>query len=245
MTRVRSAALLAGLFATAVSFAACNREPPPPTQYVAAGGSAPAAGSGGSGGSGSGSFEIVFLGDSLTAGLGLLSEQAYPVIVGNKFAADGYRNISIVNAGISGDTSAGGLRRVSEAISGDTRILVVALGGNDSLRGLTTTQTHDNLAGIIDVALNHRIAVLVAGMKAPPNLGEDYRVLFDGIFTRLLSEYRTNITLIPFMLEGVAGNPSLNQPDGIHPNIEGTRVVAETMYGKLKMMVDSMGGGGH
>jgi len=168
-------------------------------------------------------------------------DQAYPNLVQQRFASEGYGNVTVVNAGISGDTTAGGLRRVEGVITNDTRILVVALGGNDALRGLTLAQTHDNLAGIIDVALNHRVAVLLAGMQAPPNFGEDYRGGFEEIFTHLLSEYRGRIALMPFLLDGVAGVPSLNQADGIHPNVDGARKVAENMYPLLRSIVDSLG----
>jgi acyl-CoA thioesterase-1 len=246
VTRAQLRLFLFVVVAIGVSFAACNRDSGPEVvQQDPSAAPSANAGSGAARTSGaSGAFEIVFLGDSLTAGAGLLSEQAYPSLIEKKFADEGYRNIEIVNAGISGDTTAGGLRRVHDAMSANTRILVVELGGNDALRALTTSQTHDNLVGIIDAALNQNVSVLVAGMKAPPNLGDDYRGLFDAIFPRLLSEYRTRITLMPFILEGVAGNPALNQTDGIHPNVEGTRIVADNMYAKLRTMVDALGGGG-
>ena len=230
MTRTRSLLVLVACLASVSGLAACRQESAPAAEST---GGASASGTSAAprtaGGAGSGSFQIVCLGDSLTAGHGLLTEQAYPSLVQKKFAADGYTNIEVVDAGVSGDTSAGGLRRVEQVIGADTRILVVALGGNDALRGLTTSQTHDNLAGIIDQALSRNVAVLVAGIQAPPNLGEDYRVPFNEIFTRLLSKYRTRITLLPFLLEGVAGVPSRNQADGIHPNADGTRIVAESV----------------
>jgi len=189
-------------------------------------------------------FKIAFLGDSLTAGLGLLSEEAYPALVGKKFAAEGYSNVEVVNAGVSGDTTAGALRRLNEALDADTRILVVALGGNDALRGLTTAQTHDNLAQILAAARDAGVRVLLAGMEAPPNLGEDYQQNFRAAFISLAREYRTNLVYMPFLLEGVAGDPALNQADGIHPNKDGARVIAENMYPKLRTMVDEIGGGG-
>ena len=232
------------LLASLAGSAACSRDAAPATTESGNGGSAPAsAATGGTRSAGTGTFQIVCLGDSLTSGLGLLTDQAYPHLVQEKFAADGYNNVEVVNAGVSGDTSAGGLRRVDQLLEADTRILVVALGGNDALRGLTTSQTHDNLAGILAQAVNRNVAVLIAGIQAPPNLGEDYRDAFNDIFPRLLSEYRGRVMLLPFLLEGVAGIPSLNQPDGIHPNADGTRIVAENFYVKLKTMVDSMGGG--
>jgi len=189
-------------------------------------------------------FKIAFLGDSLTAGLGLLSEEAYPALIGKKFAAEGYSNVEVVNAGVSGDTTAGALRRLNEALDADTRIVVVALGGNDALRGLTTAQTHDNLAQILAAAQNAGVRVLLAGMEAPPNLGEDYQQNFRAAFISLAREYRTNLVYMPFLLEGVAGDAALNQADGIHPNKDGARVIAENMYPKLRTMVDEIGGGG-
>jgi acyl-CoA thioesterase I len=196
------------------------------------------------GGTTSRPFKIVFLGDSLTAGLGLLSEEAYPALIGKKFADEGYSNVEIVNAGVSGDTTAGGLRRLPEALDSDTKILVVALGGNDALRALTTTQTYENLSQIVAKAQATGSWVLFAGMEAPPNLGEDYQQNFRAAFIRVAREHRTNLVYMPFLLEGVAGDAALNQPDGIHPNKEGARIIAENMYPKLRTIVDEIGGGG-
>lgn len=198
-----------------------------------------AAGSGSSGGG----FQIVFLGDSVTAGLGLLAEQAYPAVLQRKFATEGYANVETVNAGASGDTTAGGLRRVGQSLGPGVRILVVALGNNDALRGLTLEQTHDNLAAIIEAALGKGVGVLLCGLEAPTNYGEDYRQTFRDIFVNLLREHSGKIAYMPFLLEGVAGNPALNQADGIHPTAEGARIIADAMYPKLRTMVDQMGGG--
>jgi acyl-CoA thioesterase-1 len=243
MVRTGSLIVLLALAVGGAAAVGCGRAAPPAASQGTPD-AAPASGrSGGGAAGGSGTFQIVFLGDSLTSGYGLLSEQAYPAIVQTKFAAEGYTNVETVNAGISADTTAGGLRRVEQVLGPDTKILVVALGGNDFIRGLSVSQTHDNLAGIIDVALNRNVAVLVAGMEATTNLGEDYRTAFRESFTRLLSEYRGRISLMPFLLEGVGGVPSLNQSDGIHPNADGARMVAEAIYPRLRTMVDSMGGG--
>lgn len=189
-------------------------------------------------------FKIAFLGDSLTAGLGLLSDQAFPELIQKMFAGEGYSLVEAVNAGISGDTSAGGLRRVDDVVEYDTRILVVALGGNDALRGLTTAQTHDNIAAIIDDALGKGVAVMLAGMEAPTNLGTDYRDAFHATFIQLAQAYKGRVTYVPFLLEGVAGNPALNQADGIHPNERGAQIIAEQLYPRLRTMVDQIGGGG-
>jgi acyl-CoA thioesterase-1 len=238
MIRTRVLHVLFALVVGAGLAVACGQGRPPAASPGASG-AAPASGASG----GSSVFQIVFLGDSLTSGYGLLTDQEYPAIVQTLFASDGYNNVETVNAGISADTSAGGLRRVEQALSPETRILVVALGGNDALRGLTVSQTHDNLAGIINAALNRNVAVLLAGIQPPSNYGEDYRTAFSDIFIRLLSEYRGRISLLPFLLEGVAGVPSLTQPDGIHPNADGAKAVAALIYPRLRTMVDAIGGG--
>jgi acyl-CoA thioesterase-1 len=187
-------------------------------------------------------FKIVFLGDSLTAGMGLLTQQAFPALIEDAFLAEGY-NVEVVNAGISGDTTAGGRRRVEQALEGDARILVVALGANDALRGLTVAETYDNLAAIIEAARDQDLAVLLAGMEAPTNYGQDYRDAFRDVFVRLARQYRSHVTFVPFLLEGVAGDPALNQADGIHPNEKGAHVIADALYPRLRTLVDQMGGG--
>jgi acyl-CoA thioesterase I len=193
---------------------------------------------------GASTFKIVMLGDSLTAGLGLLSDDAFPTLLQRKFAQEGYANVEIVNAGVSGDTTAGGASRVESSLESGTRILVVALGGNDALRGLTTAQTRDNLAAIIDASLARNVRVMLVGMEAPTNLGQDYQTAFRATFLQLLRDYHASLTYVPFLLEGVAGHPELNQADGIHPNKAGAQIVADTLYPRLKIMVDSLGGGG-
>ena len=183
MTRMRVSVVPLAIAMAVGLVVACGRAPQPASS-AGAPGAAPASGGAGGVSGGSGTFQIVFLGDSLTSGLGLMSDQAFPALVQARFAAEGYSNVETVNAGISADTSAGGLRRVEQQFNADTRILVVALGGNDALRGLTVSQTHDNLAGIIDAALNRNVAVLLAGIQPPTNYGEDYRTAFSEIFTR-------------------------------------------------------------
>jgi len=182
----------------------------------------------------------VFLGDSLTAGLGLLAQQSYPQVVVDMLENEGY-HVEPVNAGMSGDTTAGGLRRVGSLLNGSTKILVLALGANDALRGLTTQQTQDNLAQTIDVALSKGVFVLLCGMEAPTNLGPDYRESFRNVYINLLRQYQGRISFVPFLLEGVAGNPSLNQADGVHPTAEGAKIVAQTIYPKLRDLVDRVG----
>jgi acyl-CoA thioesterase-1 len=181
---------------------------------------------------------IVVLGDSLTAGLGLVTEEAFPARLQDLFWNEGYGEVEIVDAGVSGDTTAGGLRRVGGLLEPrNVRILVIALGGNDALRGLSVTQTRQNLAGIIEAALGSGVDVLLTGMEGPTNLGEDYRASFRGVFTALAAEYKGRISFVPFLLEGVAGNPSLNQSDGLHPNARGAQLIAEHLYQPLQNMV--------
>ena len=178
---------------------------------------------------------IVALGDSLTAGQGLVQSQAYPALVQGYLDQAGYY-AEVVNAGMSGDTTAGALRRLDWALDGDVRILIVALGGNDGLRGLPLPQMKANLGAIIDEAQSRGIAVLVCGMEAPPNFGPSYAAQFRQVFIELTRQYE--VSLVPFLLEGVAGHPELNQADGIHPNVQGAAIVAETVWQALHPMVD-------
>jgi acyl-CoA thioesterase I len=174
---------------------------------------------------------IVFLGDSLTAGLGLATTQAYPALIQQRLDAEGV-DYEVVNAGVSGDTSAGGLARLDWALDGDVRILVVALGGNDALRALPADQLKQNLATIIERAQARGITVVLAGMEAPPNFGRDYIVSFHRVYPELASRY--HLTFVPFLLQGVAGSDTLNQRDGIHPTAEGARILADTVWAALQ-----------
>lgn len=174
---------------------------------------------------------LVILGDSLTAGLGLSVKDAYPTVLQQKLDAAGI-GLRIVNAGISGDTSAGGLSRVDLALEGDVRVLLVALGGNDGLRALPVEALRGNLAAIIERGLARGVTVVLAGMEAPPNFGRDYVTAFRQVYTTLATQY--GVTLIPFLLDGVAGVERLNQDDGIHPTAEGARMVADHVWPTLE-----------
>jgi acyl-CoA thioesterase-1 len=240
------AALLLLASACSVRDAACGR-PAESLQGRQEGAGAPSAITGGEGAAdpmAKGGITIAFLGDSLTAGLGLLTQQAYPQKVGEMFEAEGFTGIEIDNAGLSGDTSAGGLRRVEQVLTPNVKILVVALGGNDALRGLTVSDTRENLRQIIDYAQAHGALVMLCGMKAPTNLGEDYRTAFEALYFDLLRSYQRQIVYVPFLLEGVAGHPELNQADGIHPTEAGSKIIAATLYPLLRGMVDRVNGGG-
>jgi acyl-CoA thioesterase-1 len=181
---------------------------------------------------------IAVLGDSLTAGLGLLQNEAFPALLAAEFETDGYTQVDIINAGVSGDTSAGGLSRLEWVLEPSVRILVVALGANDALRGLPPSQTRANLSLIITTAQSRGVMVLLLGMEAPPNLGEDYRQAFRAIFPALSAEH--TVPLVPFLLEGVAGVPALNQADGMHPTAAGQRIMASLVYPRLQPLVDDV-----
>lgn len=179
---------------------------------------------------------IIFLGDSLTAGLGLDVRQSFPSLIQERLNREGYK-FEVVNAGVSGDTSAGGLRRLEWAMSdGDPKVLVVALGGNDGLRGLPPEQLEQNLAAIIEQGQQRGLKVILAGMEAPPNFGADYTARFRGVYPSLAKRY--DVPLIPFLLEGVAGDPAYNQADGIHPNQRGAQVVADLVWRTLAPTLD-------
>ena len=179
--------------------------------------------------------KIVALGDSLTDGLGLQRGETYPVRLQEILRAEGY-DVEVVNASVSGDTTAGGLRRLGWALEGDVRILIVALGGNDGLRGLPVGQMKENLREIVTRAHQKDVAVLLAGMEAPPNFGSLYTDQFREVFHDLAREYE--VGFVPFLLEGVAGNADLNQADGIHPTAEGARMIAAHMWPVLQSMLD-------
>lgn len=174
---------------------------------------------------------IVVLGDSLTAGLGLAPSQAYPALLQQRLAGSGL-DYDVINAGVSGDTSAGGLARLDWALEGRVRILVVALGANDALRGLATDQLERNLAAIIERATARGIVVVLAGMEAPPNWGPEYTRAFHRVYPTLAARYHA--PLVPFLLAGVAGIERLNQQDGIHPTAEGDRIIADTLWAVLE-----------
>jgi acyl-CoA thioesterase-1 len=179
---------------------------------------------------------IVVLGDSLTAGLGLPMKDAYPTVLQDRINEEGLK-YTIVNAGVSGDTSAGGLSRLDWALDGEVRVLIVALGGNDGLRGLPPAELTRNLAAIIERAQARGITVVLAGMEAPPNYGFDYTMGFHKVYPALARKY--HLVLVPFLLQGVGGIPALNQPDGIHPTSEGARMVADNVWKALKPILES------
>ncbi|HMG06253.1 MAG TPA: arylesterase, partial [Chthoniobacterales bacterium] len=176
---------------------------------------------------------LVFLGDSLTAGLGIQQAEAFPALIAKKIRAAGLP-FQIENAGLSGDTSAGALRRVDWLLQRPIDVLMIELGGNDGLRGLPVKSLKANLQAIMDKvrAKNPAVKIVIAGMQIPPNLGAEYAASFERVYAELARE--NNATLIPFLLEGVGGHRDLNQQDMIHPTAAGHRIVADLVWRTLE-----------
>jgi acyl-CoA thioesterase-1 len=172
---------------------------------------------------------ILFFGDSLTAGYGLSPEEAFPALIEKKLTKNG-KPCKVVNAGLSGETSAGGLSRIDWVLRQPIDVFVLELGANDGLRGLPLQQTEKNLQGIIDrvKAKNPAVKIVIAGMMVPPNMGPDYTMQFKKIYPELAKKNKA--ALIPFLLQDVAGIEKLNLTDGIHPNVEGHKIVADNVF---------------
>jgi acyl-CoA thioesterase-1 len=186
--------------------------------------------------------KIVAFGDSLTAGYGLTPQESYPALLQKMVDADGFK-YEVVNAGESGGTSAGGVRRIDWALgAGNVRFLILELGANDFLRGQPIAETKKNLAAIIERAQSQNVEVLLAGMLTTTEFGRDYEIEIRDAYRSLADKYK--VTLIPFFLEGVAGIDKLNQEDRIHPNAEGTRLVTANVYLYLKPLLEREQGGG-
>ena len=179
---------------------------------------------------------ILFFGNSLTAGMGLEEEEAFPALIQNRLDSltKGYK---VINAGLSGETTASGKNRLSWVLNQKVDIFVLELGANDGLRGIPLSETRSNLQEIIDKVRDHNkdVLILLAGMQIPPNLGQDYTTEFKMIFPDLAN--KNDIGLIPFILDNVAGIPELNQADGIHPTAVGQRIVADNVWDELSKMI--------
>ncbi len=176
---------------------------------------------------GQGTQKILFVGDSITAGMGVTPEQAYPVLIQEMLKEKGRMDVTVINASISGSTTAGAWSRLNWYLKAKPSILVLALGANDGLRGLSTREMAKNLDRAIVLARENQVQVILAGMEIPPNYGADYAGNFRQVFPDLAARHK--IVLIPFLLKDVAGQPGLNQADGIHPNARGQRIIAETV----------------
>ena len=172
---------------------------------------------------------IVILGDSITAGYGLDPRESYPAVLQKKIDRAKLPFV-VANAGVSGDTTAGGLRRVAWAMTKGADILVIALGGNDGLRGISPAETKKNLLGIVSKARtrNPKIQIFIAGVQMPDNMGPEFTERFKTLFPAVAKESKS--TLIPFLIEGVGGDEKLNQADGIHPTAEGQKIIAENVW---------------
>lgn len=180
---------------------------------------------------------IIFFGNSITAGYQLDMDDAFPAIIQDYLDSLGY-DYQVINAGLSGETTASGKNRISWVLRTTPDIFFLELGPNDGLRGLPLQETPKNLQAIIDTvkAANPDVKIIIAGMEVPPNLGQDYTEKFRSIFPKLAKE--NDAVLIPFLLDGVAGNPELNLSDGIHPTPEGHEMVADTVWNYLKPLLE-------
>jgi len=183
---------------------------------------------------------ILVLGDSIAAGYGLDAEEAFPALLQEKINKSGL-NYKVVNAGLSGDTTAGGLRRISWQLRQKVDVLLLELGGNDGLRGIDPDETARNLRGIIAKVKekNPSALIVIAGMQMPENMGKDYTTRFRDVFPTVARE--SNATLIPFFLEGVGGKADLNQADRVHPTAEGHRIIAATVWKVLQPVLAGTG----
>jgi len=182
---------------------------------------------------------ILVLGDSITAGYGLEPAQAYPALIQNKIDAKRWP-FKVINAGQSGDTTAGGLSRMDWLLRNHIDVLVVELGGNDGLRGLPAETTRKNLQAIIERSREKYpdVKIILAGMQVPPNMGRDYAKQFNAIFADIAKKNKA--ALVPFVLEGVAGVPALNLPDGIHPTAKGHEIVAANVWKVLEPVLRTL-----
>lgn len=182
---------------------------------------------------------LVFFGDSITAGYGLPGDRAFPALIQKRIDSMGW-HMSVVNAGLSGETSAGGSRRITWTLQLPVSVFILELGANDALRGLDLGRTKKNLEFILDRVREKypEAKLVVVGMQAPPNLGQAYTAGFRELFPALARRYKA--ALVPFLLKGVGGIPELNLPDGIHPTVKGHAIVAETVWETLKPILEQI-----
>ncbi|MEX0945326.1 MAG: arylesterase [Balneolaceae bacterium] len=179
---------------------------------------------------------ILFFGDSITAGYGIDTQDAFPALIQSKIDSLGY-DYRVVNAGLSGETSAGGVRRIDWILQQQVHIFILELGGNDGLRGIDPDDTGQNLQMIMDRVWEKYpdVTIILTGMEAPPNMGQDYTESFRNIYTELAEN--NDVIFMPFILEGVAGSPELNLPDGIHPTVEGHKILSKNIWTLLEPLL--------
>jgi len=182
-------------------------------------------------------IKLVAFGDSLTAGYRLPADAAFPAVLERMLKAQG-RNVQIANAGVSGDTTTGGLDRLDWSVPDGTDGVILELGANDMLRGTDPAVAKRNLTAMLDALKARHIPVLLAGMQAAPNLGPDYRTKFDAIFPDLARQY--GVMLYPFFLDGIIGEASLHLDDGLHPNVKGVETIAARMLPTVERFLDSL-----
>lgn len=176
--------------------------------------------------------KLVVLGDSLTEGYGVAKDQAFPAVLEKKIQASGKKEWTVVNAGVSGSTTASGVGRMKWVFKSKPDLVILALGANDGLRGLKVEDSEKNLAKAIEYAQEQKVKVILGGLYMPPNYGKEYTEKFKQMYSNLAKKYK--IPLIPFVLDKVAGDPKYNLADGIHPNEAGHKIVAETVYQEIK-----------
>ena len=182
-------------------------------------------------------LKVVALGDSLTSGHRLPNTDAYPALLEKKLKSIGF-DATVVNQGVNSDTSAGGVQRLDAALAEQPQILIVAFGANDGLRGVPVAQVQANLEKIIQTAQARGVAVLLVGMEALPLYGWQYTIDFHNMFPAIAEKYR--VPLVPFMLDGVLGNPDLMSPDGVHPNAAGVKIIADHIWTEMKPLAESL-----
>jgi acyl-CoA thioesterase I len=180
-------------------------------------------------------IRILVLGDSIAAGYGLPPDRSFPARLQDKLKAEGHA-VKVINAGVSGDTTAGGRARLDWALADKPEAAIVELGGNDGLRGIPPTETKANLEAILARLKSAKVRILLTGMLAPPNMGESYESAFNALFPELARRY--NVAFYPFLLDGVAAQPALNQPDGIHPNDQGVAVLVDRLAPYVVRLLD-------
>ena len=180
---------------------------------------------------------IVAFGDSLTAGYGLAPEDALPAVLEEALKAKGY-DVRVTNSGVSGETTAGGLARLEWSLPEDADALILGLGGNDALRGIRPQASEAALNEMLTILDSRDLPVLLAGMMAPRNLGPDYQRRFDSIYPRLADKH--GVVFYPFILDGVAADPALNQPDGIHPNRQGVDIIVQRMLPFVEELIEQV-----
>lgn len=180
-------------------------------------------------------IRILALGDSLTAGFGLTPDEAFPARLEKALRAEG-REVSLINAGVSGDTTSGGKARLDWALAAKPQLAILELGANDGLRGIDPRLTYTNLDAILKRFKAAGVPVLLTGMRAPPNYGKDFEAEFKAVFTRLAAEH--DVVFYPFFLDGVAGDPRFNLPDGLHPNAKGVEIIVERILPSVRKLLE-------